>query len=158
MVNNAGSVSILLGKGDGSFGPHQDFTVGSFPIGEAAGDFNQDGKMDLAVVNWDGGGSDSVSVLLGNGDGTFQTRVQYQTGIGPYGIIAADVNVDGNCVDLVVTNPRPGNPRAKAARFPFSSATATAHSTSIAIFQQASARFSSRGPFCPRSEARLGGY
>ena len=54
VVNNGGTVSILLGNGDGSFGPHQDFTVGSAPIGGVAADFNQDGKIDLAVPNWDG--------------------------------------------------------------------------------------------------------
>ena len=109
VVTNGGTVSILLGNGDGSFGPHQDFTVGSAPVGGVAADFNQDGKIDLAVPNWGGGGGDSVSVLLGNGDGTFTTQVQYETGIGPATIIAADMNLDG-CIDLVVTNNGPNPP------------------------------------------------
>jgi FG-GAP-like repeat len=109
VVNNGGTVSILLGNGDGSFGPHQDFTVGSSPIGGVAADFNQDGKIDLAVPNWGGGVGDSVSVLLGNGDGTFTTQVQYETGIGPANVIAADMNLD-DCIDLVVTNNGPNPP------------------------------------------------
>jgi hypothetical protein len=108
VVNNIGSVSILLGNGDGTFRLHTDFGVGSFPIGEAVGDFNHDGKIDVAVANWGGEfGGNSVSVLLGNGDGTFQAQIQYETGIGPFGIIAADVDVDGN-LDLLVTNPSSG--------------------------------------------------
>jgi hypothetical protein len=106
VVNCVGTVSILLGNGDGSFGPHQDFTVGSCPTGGVAADFNQDGKIDLAVPNWGDGSGDSVSVLLGNGDGTFTTQVQYETGIGPASVIAADMNLDG-CIDLVVTNNGP---------------------------------------------------
>ena len=55
------------------------------------------------MANWRGTfGGDTVSVLLGNGDGTFAPQVQYDTGEGPFGIIAADVNADG-CTDLVAT-------------------------------------------------------
>src|SRR5580692_1987189 len=64
--NLPSTVSILLGNGDGTFQPHVDYPVGS-PTGVAVGDFNGDGKPDLAVAN-----GDSVAILLGNGDGTFQ--------------------------------------------------------------------------------------
>ena len=69
-AQNAGSntISVLLGKGDGTFQPKQDYTVGSGPTSVIDADFNRDGKTDLAVSNYS---SDNVSVLLGNGDGTF---------------------------------------------------------------------------------------
>ena len=51
--------------------------VGSSPYSVATGDFNGDGKPDLVTAN---AGSNSVSVLLGNGDGTFQNAVNYAVG------------------------------------------------------------------------------
>ena len=70
---SSGSVSILLGNGDGTFQPHVDFAVGTTPVAVAAADFSGDGSQDLAVVNQ---GDTAVSILLGNGDGTFQPRVR----------------------------------------------------------------------------------
>jgi len=64
------------------------------------GDFNADGKPDLAVAN---SGSDDVSVLLGNGDGAFQTAVNYGAGSVPYSLAAGDFNGDGTR-DLAVAN------------------------------------------------------
>jgi hypothetical protein len=65
------------------------------------GDFNGDGKLDLVTVNYTG---NSVSLLLGNGDGTFQPNVDSSAGFGPADIIAAgDFNGDG-AIDVVVTN------------------------------------------------------
>lgn len=74
----------------------------SSPYAMAVGDFNHDGKLDLAVVSdcCPGGG---VSILLGNGDGTFQPPVQYAVGDQPFSIVAADFNHDGN-LDLAVAN------------------------------------------------------
>jgi hypothetical protein len=66
----------------------------------AVGDFNGDGKADLAVANYS---DHSVSVLLGNGDGTFQTHVDYATGSGPDSVAVGDFNGDGKA-DLAVTN------------------------------------------------------
>jgi hypothetical protein len=66
----------------------------------AVGDFNGDGKLDLAVAN---AGSNNVSVLLGNGDGTFQNKVDYPAGTNPVGLTLADFDGDGN-VDLAVAN------------------------------------------------------
>lgn len=63
------SVSVLLGNGDGTFQPAQNFTTGKGPQAVAVGDFNGDGILDLATANLPG---NNVSVLLGNGDGTFQ--------------------------------------------------------------------------------------
>jgi hypothetical protein len=65
-----------------------------------AADFNEDGKLDLAATN---DGNDTVSILLGNGDGTFQGHVDYATGSTPFPIAAGDLNGDGK-LDLVVGN------------------------------------------------------
>ena len=70
------------------------------PIGLAIADFNEDGIPDLAVANAE---SNTVSVLLGVGDGTFQTQVTYGTGSAPEGLSVGDFNGDGN-MDLVVSN------------------------------------------------------
>jgi len=67
--------------------------VGSSPLSIAAGDFNGDGKIDLAVAN---SGSNSISILLGNGDGTFQTHVDFATNFAPQSLATADFNGDGH--------------------------------------------------------------
>src|SRR5262249_35085123 len=56
--------------------------VGSSPVAQATGDFNGDGRVDLAVVNQ---GANTVSVLLGNGNGTFQAKTDFATGTSPPG-------------------------------------------------------------------------
>ena len=96
----ANTVSILLGKGDGTFGPRTDFATGSSPVAVVAQDFNKDGKQDLAVINK---ADSTVSILLGNGDGTFGTTTTFATGTGPTAMVAADLNKDGN-VDLAIVN------------------------------------------------------
>src|SRR6516225_109617 len=64
-----GSVSVLLGNGDGTFQAARNFAAGLEPWSVAVGDFRHNGILDLAVANH---GSNTVSVLLGNGDGTFR--------------------------------------------------------------------------------------
>ena len=66
----------------------------------AVGDFNGDGKADLAVAN---ASSNNVSVLLGNGNGTFQAAVNYAAGTGPSSVAVGDFNGDGKA-DLAVAN------------------------------------------------------
>jgi hypothetical protein len=69
-----------------------------------AGDFNGDGKPDLAVANY---GSTNVSVMLGNGDGTFQPALNYDvTGRLPVSVVGADFNGDG-MIDFAVANRIP---------------------------------------------------
>ena len=91
-------VSVLLGNGDGTFQPQVTYAVGSSPDALVAGDFNGDGRTDLAVAN---SGSNDVSVLLGNGDGTFADPGQFATT--PHATpLVADVNGDGTDDVLVV--------------------------------------------------------
>ena len=102
LICDAGTVSILLGNGDGSFQPHIDYATGKNPSALAAGDFNGDGKLDLAIVNTQDG---SVSVLLGQGEGTFQSQVVYQVpGAQLPGLVIGDFNNDHK-LDLVVSGP-----------------------------------------------------
>ena len=75
------------------------------PQALATGDLNGDGKLDLVTANV---GSSTVSVLLGNGDGTFKAEVQYAVGTGPRAVAVADVNGDGKA-DLVTANGNGGN-------------------------------------------------
>ena len=76
------TVSILLGKGDGTFQAHVDYAAGSSPYGLAVADFNGDGKQDLAFAS---SGDNTVSVLFGNGNGTFQTKKDLWSGPQPLG-------------------------------------------------------------------------
>src|SRR5207253_7441853 len=71
--SHGGPISVLLGNGDGTFRTAQSLSVGSRPSFVAVGDFNRDGVKDLAIVN-EGSrpGTGSVTVMLGNGDGTFR--------------------------------------------------------------------------------------
>jgi hypothetical protein len=74
------------------------YVVGAHPVAIAAGDFNGDGNVDLAVAN-DG---KTVSVLLGHGDGTFGKAAEYAIGVIPGQIAVADVNGDG-LADIAVS-------------------------------------------------------
>lgn len=75
-------------------------TVSSNPLALATADFNGDRNKDLAVSNE---GSNTVSILLGNGNGTFQSHVDYATGAEPAGMAAGDFNRDGT-LDLAVAD------------------------------------------------------
>src|SRR6266511_3263154 len=83
-----------------SFAAQSAFGAATYPESVAVGDFNRDGKADLAVANV---GSANVSVLLGNGDGTFQTALNYATGANPLSVAVGDFNGDG-ILDLAVAN------------------------------------------------------
>src|SRR2546426_457828 len=103
-------IAVLLGNGDGTFQAAVSYRAGSGPTGSgasylASGDFNGDGKLDLVVANRSSG---NVSVLLGNGDGTFQSAVNYDAGIYPQSVAVADFNGDGK-LDFAVANFHSGN-------------------------------------------------
>jgi predicted outer membrane repeat protein len=105
-VANSGSdnVTILLGDGNGGFTEPAGSPVGtgSTPLSVAVGDFNGDGKPDLAVAN---SGSGNVTILLGDGSGGFSQPAGSPVGTGTYPISVGmgDFNGDGK-LDLAVAN------------------------------------------------------
>jgi len=97
--NPAGAATI-------GFQPPVSYTVGTAPRAVASGDFNDDGKTDLAVANSGdatAGNDGNVSILLGNGDGTFQAANNIAAGKNPVSVALGDFNGDGR-LDLVVAN------------------------------------------------------
>ena len=101
----------------GRFGQPLTFAAGSVPVFLAVGDFNRDGRQDLVVANYGSNHyysdtvASTVSVLRGNGDGTFQAPQAFQAGSGPHGIAVGDFNRDG-IQDLAVANLGPYPQRA----------------------------------------------
>ena len=100
MSNGHNAVSVLLGNGDGTFQGKVDYATGTSPFVVTVGDFNGDGRQDLATAN---ANADTVSVLLGNGDGTFKAKVDYPTGSTPFAVAVGDFNGDGR-QDLAAAN------------------------------------------------------
>lgn len=105
-----GSVFVLLGNADGTFRAAVDYATGDYPVSIAMGDLNGDGKPDLVTTNPSGtvlvgNGYETrgiLSVLLGNGDGTFGAAVDYVAGEGAQCAAIGDLNGDGK-PDLVAT-------------------------------------------------------
>ncbi len=101
---NGGGVTVLLGNGSGSFTASggSPFATGANPVSVAAGDFNGDGKADLAVANL---GSNTVTILLGNGAGGFAASSggPLPAAANPISVTAGDFNDDG-IVDLAVAS------------------------------------------------------
>ena len=109
---NSSSVGVFLGNGNGTFQPQQTFATSPNPYSIAVSDLNGDGKPDLVIGNGNFGGIDfyttALSVLLGNGDGTFQAQRTLVTGSRPRSIAVADVNGDG-VPDIVATSDSHGS-------------------------------------------------
>src|SRR5437773_2037201 len=100
-VSNTAS-AVTLG-----FQPAVTYPVGNAPTAVAAGDFNGDGELDLAVVNVGNASTSddgSVSILLGNGDGTFKAAMNFRGCKNCNRIAAADFNAD-NKSDLALLRP-----------------------------------------------------
>ena len=95
-----GTVSIRLGDGLGGFSGSTEVLVDSAPYSVAIGDFNGDGKQDLAVANV---GSGTVSIRLGDGLGGFSGSTEVSVGSGPQSVAIGDFNGDGK-QDLATAN------------------------------------------------------
>ena len=98
-----GSVSVSLGKGDGTFRPPMSYSSGGVTaISVAVGDVDGDGKQDLVVANYCGVPSCSLGILLGNGDGTFRAVQNIAVPeVYATAVAIADMNKDGKA-DIVV--------------------------------------------------------
>jgi large repetitive protein len=103
-TGNAGSndISVLMGKGDGTFEGSAANPVGIGTAAVTTGDFTGNGNLGVAVLNQ---GSDNVTILPGNGDGTFQQplTVPLPLDSGASAIVAADFNGDGR-TDLAIAD------------------------------------------------------
>jgi hypothetical protein len=112
-ISNNSFVVILLGDGDGTFQPPTAYNAGYLPIAVTVGDFNGDGKLDLAVGD-DGPylyqryTGDTISILLGNGDGTFRPPISYTAGSQPVALALGDFNGDGSLDVAVLDHYQPG--------------------------------------------------
>ncbi|MDQ3705041.1 MAG: FG-GAP-like repeat-containing protein, partial [Chloroflexota bacterium] len=100
--NISSTVSVLLGSASGAMGPATDYPVapGSGDQSVAVGDFNLDGNQDLVTGNLN---TSDISVLLGNGSGSFGAASVFTAGTQPVSVAVGDFNNDGK-PDVVVAN------------------------------------------------------
>ena len=103
---DSGDVSVLLGRGDGTFDPQLRSNATTAPANLAVGDFNGDGIPDLAAIDSHGSGITTVAILLGRGDGTFLPEQTFHAFTGDAypgsNLTVADLNHDGKD-DLIVS-------------------------------------------------------
>lgn len=96
-----GYVSIFYGDGAGQFALSENVAAGISPAHAFVADFNRDGNLDLAVINY---GSLDTSILFGNGKGSFAAAISYAVGYYPYAAVISDFNGD-SISDIAVSNP-----------------------------------------------------
>ena len=100
-------VGVMLGKGDGSFSKPAYYEAAPVAASEVVADFNGDGNLDVAVAGSSLKGGGVLAILLGNGDGSFRTHVDYPCSGEPKYMLASDLNGDGK-LDLAVTDAATG--------------------------------------------------
>ena len=100
VVNQPGTVSVLLNQGNGTFQEAIPFSVGATPLALTIARLDEDSFPDIITSN---SGTDNVSVLFNNGDGTFGAAIDYPVGDEPWGITTEDLNGDAN-IDVAVVN------------------------------------------------------
>ena len=102
---DGGNVSVLQGNGDGTFGAPVNYAAGINSEQVVVGDFNGDGNADLAVANFgpSTGTGGNLSVLYGNGNGTFRAAQYYTAGATPFSVAMGNLNGDGR-PDLVTVD------------------------------------------------------
>jgi len=94
-IDGGDKIYVLLGNGDGTFSRSKAYTVGLGASSVSVADFNGDGRLDLGVTTCAERPPCYVSVLLGNGDGTFQPPVRFHVGLNPVQLVVADFTHDG---------------------------------------------------------------
>ena len=90
------TVSVLLMNSDGTVRSRHDYAVGDSPMALVAADFNHDHEIDIVTTNADSDDVHTISVLLGNGDGTLQPAKFFSGGHLPFAMASGDFNSDGN--------------------------------------------------------------
>jgi hypothetical protein len=116
IANTNAQLSLYLGAGNGLFQPSGSYAFGNTSLSQgflqsiAVGFFDANTTLDVAVTNAGNGGqvSSTVSVLLGNGDGSLRAAVNYAVGFEPVSVITADFNADSK-TDLAVANYTSGD-------------------------------------------------
>jgi hypothetical protein len=97
------TINLLFGQGDGRFAVQPAFGINALADAIATADLNGDGKLDLVVAILTNSTGDNVAVMMGNGNGTFQSPTSYPTPYEPTSITTGDFNGDGK-VDLAVSS------------------------------------------------------